>query len=318
MGCPHHCVFCNQFKITGKWHIPDTAHLEKMAIEWFESSGKIPELAFYGGSFTAIEDHIQIPLLKSAYALKKHGLINGIRLSTRPDALDESALERLERYKVDTIEIGVQSLDEEVLHLSERGHSAETTLDAIERVKAKGIQCGVQLMIGLPGDTPEKSIKTCEQILKKSPSCVRLYPTMVIKDTPLEKSYLSGSYIPWDFETLVETTAYMAELIQEKNIPIIRIGLQSEENLMLGKDIVAGAYHPAFGEYVLSRIFRHKMIDLFLDEERQEVVFKVHPKCYSQAIGQHRENIRFLESYIEQSVKIIKDEAIQYGMVKRG
>lgn len=318
MGCPHQCVFCNQYKIAGEWPIPDAEEMEMLAKDWFESSGVRPELAFYGGSFTAIDEQIQLSLLTSAYKLKMRGLIKGIRLSTRPDALDESILERLKQYAVDTIEIGVQSLDETVLLKSGRGHDAQTAIDAISRVKSYGFSCGVQLMIALPGDTPEKSLKTCQQVIQASPSFVRLYPTMVIKKTALEKSYLSGAYRPWSFDELVETVATMSEELQKADIPIIRIGLQAEENLTSGDDIVAGGYHPAFGEYVLARVFRHQMLSLLQKEENDTIIFHVSPKYHSQAVGQKKENIRFIEELTNQQVLIIDDETIKDNKVSRG
>ena len=152
MGCPHTCVFCNQFRITGTWQPPDLATLACQAEEWAASSGTLPELAFYGGSFTAIDLKTQTALLESAAQLKKDGRISRVRLSTRPDALDAEVLARLAHYGVDTVEIGVQSLDDEVLAASQRGHTAAQAEDAIRRVQAAGFRCGAQMMVALPGE----------------------------------------------------------------------------------------------------------------------------------------------------------------------
>lgn len=316
MGCPHACVFCNQFRITGQWAPPDAATLTQKVRDWKASSGVIPELAFYGGSFTAINLEIQNTLLGIASELKTNGEISKIRLSTRPDALSQDVLDRLKAYKVDIVEIGVQSLDATVLLEAGRGHTAETTIQAIHRVKAAGFQCGAQMMVALPGDTPEKSIATCRHVIALAPDFVRIYPTAVIKDTELEAMYRAGRYIPWDFDVVIDTVAEMVSMLKEAEIPIIRIGLQAEDQLTNG-DVVAGAYHPALGEYVKARIFRKKMEALLQPNEAQEITFAVGKRYLSQAIGQHKENLNYLKKRTGQNIIIQADDTLSNNEVER-
>lgn len=316
MGCPHQCVFCNQFHITGQWQPPQRDELAAMAEEWRASSGQVPELAFYGGSFTAIETATQEALLESAAKLKEQGAICGIRLSTRPDALGDEVLERLRRYSVDTVEIGVQSLDNAVLEASRRGHSAKTAAEAIERVKAAGFRCGAQIMVALPEDTPERSLATCRQVIALAPDFVRIYPTAVICDTPLAQAFENGSYAPWPMDDMLDTVAEMLELFEAADIPVIRVGLQAEDNLSQG-DVIAGAYHPALGELIKARRFRRRMAAMLQDDEKNPVTFAVAPQCLSQAIGQHRENLIYLSKRIGHPVTVVADPSMQQNQLER-
>ncbi len=316
MGCLHACVFCNQYKITGQWQPPCAAILAEKVKAWQASSDTVPGLAFYGGSFTATDLTIQNSLLESAAILKKKGAISEIRLSTRPDALGKVVLERLKSYGVDTIEIGVQSLNDEVLLAAGRGHTAQTAVEAIKRVKDYGFQCGAQMMVALPKDTPSRSLETCRRIIECAPDFTRIYPTAVIRDTTLETMYQNGSYVPWDFEEIIDTVAEMAEQLQRAQIPIIRIGLQAEDRLTDG-DVVAGAYHPAMGEYVKARIYRRRMEAMLSSKETSAITFAVAPRMISQARGQHRSNVEYLEALTGQTVTIIADEALKNQEIER-
>lgn len=280
MGCPHQCVFCNQFHITGQWQPPDLTQLSAQAEAWTCSGGQTPELAFYGGSFTAIEPAVQERLLASAATLKAQGRISGIRLSTRPDALDDDVLSRLLRYGVETVEIGVQSLDEEVLRESQRGHTAMQAEEAIRRVKATGFRCGAQMMVALPADTPEKSLATGRRLVALGPDMVRIYPTAVICDTPLAEAYAKGAYRPWSLDEVLDTVAALLAAFDLAHIPVIRVGLQAEDNLSKG-DVIAGAYHPALGELAKARLFRQRMQALLSPCEKGPVHFAVAPRFLS-------------------------------------
>lgn len=316
MGCPHQCVFCNQFHITGQWQPPKLEELSKKVEDWKLSSGQVPELAFYGGSFTAIEMAIQEKLLESAARLKAQGRISAIRLSTRPDALGAEVLARLRFYGVDTVEIGVQSLDDEVLAASQRGHTAKQAMDAIMRVKTAGFHCGAQMMLALPADTPEKSLATGRQLIALKPDFVRIYPTAVIRDTALANAFVCGEYVPWAFDDVLDTAAELLMSFFEADIPVIRIGLQAEENLSDG-EVIAGAYHPALGELVMARVFRKRMAALLKPSECSEITFAVAPRRLSQAIGQHHDNISFLSNLAGQTVTVIADPALQDTMIER-
>lgn len=316
MGCPHACVFCNQYKITGQWQPPSAAILNEKVAAWQRSSGQVPELAFYGGSFTAIALDIQNTLLDTAASLKAKGAISAIRLSTRPDALGTEVLERLRTYDVDTIEIGVQSLHDEVLMASGRGHTAATTISAINRVKAHGFRCGAQMMVALPADTPERSLETCKQVIALKPDLTRIYPTAIIKDTALELMYRQGHYIPWSFDDVVETVAHMVMLLDDADIPVVRIGLQAEDRLTDG-DVIAGAYHPALGEYVKARIYRYKMQAMLKPVENGPITFAVPTRRLSQARGQHCDNLKFLRECTGQSVEIVGCDSLMEKEIER-
>lgn len=316
MGCPHQCVFCNQFHITGSWQPPDLQTLAAQAEDWAVTSGRVPELAFYGGSFTAIAETLQEGLLDAAATLKAQGKISAIRLSTRPDALDDTVLARLAHYNVDTVEIGVQSLDEAVLAASGRGHTAQDACDAIRRVKAAGFVCGAQMMVALPADTPAKSLATGRRLIQLAPDVVRIYPTAVIRDTPLAAAYARGDYVPWPLATVLDTVAALLDLFEAAAIPVIRVGLQAEDNLSQG-DVIAGAYHPALGELVQGRRFFRKMQALLADTEAEPVTFAVAPRFLSQAIGQHRENVRRLSEQIGQPVTVVADPLIEDNKIER-
>lgn len=316
MGCLHQCVFCDQFRITGQWQPPQREALAAMAEEWRASSGQVPELAFYGGSFTAIETATQEALLGAAAQLLAKGAISGIRLSTRPDALDDEVLARLRYHGVETVEIGVQSLDDEVLAASQRGHTAAQAISAITRVKAAGFRCGAQLMLALPADTPAKSLATCEKVISLAPDLARIYPTAVIRGTALAQQYASGVYTPWPMDDVIETAAAMLDRFEEAGIPVIRIGLQAEENLS-GGDVIAGAYHPALGERVKARRFRQRMQACLHADEPAPVTFAVAPRLLSQAIGQHRENIVYLSAQCGQPVQVVADASIMDQSIER-
>lgn len=257
-GCPNDCVFCNQKKITARSGdvTPDDARktieehlstLEHMNLE------KI-EVAFFGGSFTGIPLEEQTAFLKIAKEYKDAGRIDAIHLSTRPDYISEDILNNLKKYNVDVIELGVQSLAPDVLELSERGHTAEIVPKSAALIKDYGFTLGIQLMIGLPGDTLQKCIFSAKETVKMQPEIARLYPTVVISGTKLHDMYLCGEYIPPDEEEMINRTKAMYEILDNAGINIIRVGLKSS-------DIMADqtAFHPAFRQLVEGRIARERL-----------------------------------------------------------
>ncbi len=263
-GCPHDCVFCNQRKITGRQNDMTPSDAAKVIDNHLESIEKynLPgtyyaEIAFFGGSFTAIDIDKQAELLKMAYEYVKSGRVHGIRCSTRPDAIDKDILENCLRFGVTAIELGVQSADEEVLVAADRGHTFEDVIRASELIKSAGIELGLQMMTGLPGDTYEKSIETARRISGLKPRCVRIYPTLVMEDTRLWQMYLQGTYIPQKLDYAVRLAADAAEIFIDNNIEILRISLQTTDGV--NQDTVAGPYHPAFAELVYSEIQKRKI-----------------------------------------------------------
>ena len=296
LGCPHACVFCNQRRITGQTRpaTADTVRAAVLSAEKVMHSGK-RELAFYGGSFTAIEEKRQIELLSAAKEAMEAGKIDAIRLSTRPDAIDESVLARLQRFGVETVELGAQSMDDAVLAASKRGHTARDVQRASAMIKAGGFRLILQMMTGLPGDTSEKSLKTAEKIISCAPDGVRIYPAVVVKNTELYELWQSGAYREHTVEDAVEVCARIVPLFDAAGIPVIRLGLNPTEELT-NVAAVAGAYHPALGELVKSRIFFHRAAALLSGiAPGSRVVLEVYPSQLSQMIGQHRENIKRLQ-----------------------
>lgn len=295
LGCPHNCVFCNQRRITGQEKAAGAADVHKALKKAAEiETDRERELAFYGGSFTAIPEKEQEALLEAAFQAKESGFLSAIRLSTRPDCVDEAALARLKKYGVTTVELGAQSMDEEVLRLSGRGHSAEDTARAAKLVKHAGFSLILQMMTGLPGDTPEKSRETARKLAALGADGVRIYPTVILRDTPLFDLWKRGKYREHSVEAAVELCADLLEIFEEKEIPVIRLGLNPTEELSAGV-AAGGAYHPAFGELCYSRRLRRQAESLLTGRAGQDLCLLVPKGKGSAMIGQKRENIRFLE-----------------------
>jgi len=256
------------------------------------------EVAFYGGSFTAIDQDIQKKLLEIPFNYKKQGKINGIRLSTRPDCIDEIILRNLKDYLVDTIELGVQSLDESVLIQSGRGHSNQDVYRAANLIKKFGFNLGLQMMIGLPADNLEKAIHTCKEFIKLTPYCVRVYPTLVIKETYLEKQYLEKKYFPLSLEKAIEISSILLMMFEINNINVIRMGLQPTENIQLGKDVVSGPFHPAFRQLVETNIFKILIKYYFnlnhMETSKRKLIIESNSKDVSSIAGQKSSNIEYL------------------------
>ena len=313
-GCPHDCVFCNQKKITGLETDVTVSQVEKIIVDHlatFKDDSYI-EVAFYGGSFTAIDIDLQRKLLKIPREFKERGLIDGIRLSTRPDSIDVIIFDMLKENLVDTIELGVQSLDSDVLRQSERGHTAEDVWVSSQMIKDKGFKLGLQLMTGLPGDTHSKSIYSARGVLSMEPDFIRIYPTLVIKGTVLEKMFLSGLYSPQTLDEAVETACDILILAESKNIKVIRIGLQPTENIQEGKDVVGGPFHSSIRQLVESRLLI-RLIERYIHNEeipRGKNWTLFCPKGYSSVVsGQRGSNRVKLSLILEASgLKIIEKE----------
>lgn len=296
LGCPHACVFCNQRRISGRER-PATPEDVRSAIEKaaaLPSHGAKRQLAFYGGSFTAIPAAQQISLLRAAKEEMERGHIQSIRLSTRPDAISEEVLNRLEQYGVETVELGAQSMDDEVLRLSGRGHTAGDVERAARLIQARGFRLILQMMTGLPGDTPEKSLATAEKLAALKPDGVRVYPTVIVRDTALYDLWRAGRYREHTVEDAVETCARLLPVFEAAGIPVIRLGLNPTEELSSGA-AVAGAYHPALGELVQSRLMLQAARRVMQDvPPHSAVTLAVGRGKTSQMVGQHRQNVAAL------------------------
>jgi histone acetyltransferase (RNA polymerase elongator complex component) len=249
-GCSHQCVFCNQTKITGSTYLPGEREIagtvESHLSTWKKGGRK--EIAFYGGSFTSLPEDVQENYLKTAYKYVKTGQVDGIRLSTRPDAIDDNTIRLLKKYRVGAVELGVQSMVNSVLKLSGRGHMGKDTVRAAALLKEANMLVGMQIMPGLPGDTEATIVNTARRVIITRPNFVRIYPTVVIRDTPLHNMYKKGDYIPWTLDEMVSICRRIYEMFQRSSITVIRMGLQP--TVELEKNIVAGPYHPSFRQLV--------------------------------------------------------------------
>jgi len=315
-GCPHDCVFCNQRRITGLSTDVTTDYVRRTIEEHLSTFPKrkiTVEVAFYGGSFTGIPMDIQRELLAVPLEYKNKGLIDAIRLSTRPDYIDDNILDMLKEYKVDTIELGVQSLNNEVLIKSGRGHDSKQVYMASKLIKKHNFNLGLQMMIGLPGDSREKSIFTAKEFIKLEPYCVRIYPTLVIKDTYLEKMYDKREYIPLSLEEAIDISTDLLMLFEHHDINVIRIGLQPTENINFGKDVVAGPFHPSFRQLVESNKYKI-LLDKFLDSLRtnytgMDLTININQKSISNLVGQKSSNIKyFKEKYNIRDIKVFRKD----------
>ncbi|WP_110953095.1 elongator complex protein 3 [Anaerosinus massiliensis] len=293
-GCQHQCIFCNQYKITGMQtnvtanFVQETIqnHLNKINQE------RNIEVAFYGGSFTALSIKKQKELLSPAYEFFKKKKIDGVRVSTRPDCINEEILVNLLKYGVRIVELGVQSLDDQVLSNAQRGHTREAVYKAIDCIKRMNLQFGIQLMPGLPEDNLSKIMSTTYEVIHLKPNFVRIYPTLVLAKTQLAVLFYKKEYKPLTLETAVKYCAIMKALFEKNNIPVIRVGLQATEALNDDEVRIAGPYHPAFGEMVDMYLFYITVSNLFelLYIKNKKIILHHHPKDTSKIRGMKNEN----------------------------
>ena len=314
-GCPNDCVFCNQKHITGIIKDLTEQEIKDIVDEHLKTIPKDAhkEIAFFGGSFTGIDMELQRKYLAVAYEYIKRGDVSGIRLSTRPDYINKEILNQLAEFGVRVIELGVQSMDADVLCASNRGHTGKDVEIASKLIREYGFSLGLQMMTGLPGDTDEKSEKTADKLIALSPDFVRIYPTLVIKDTELEKMYERGEYFPQKLEDAVNLAARLLRKFNEKNITVIRISLMTTDEISPGGKLVAGPFHSAFRELVESRIYYEDIKKEI--KEKKDIIVAVNPSEISKVIGNKKCNInKFRETGINVSVKA--DKRIKKGNFK--
>lgn len=294
-GCPFSCVFCNQKEITGQSSATDIEDADDIIRQHLStiSSGET-EIAFFGGSFTAIPEDIMISYLELGYKYVKSGRVSGIRISTRPDFINNEVLTILKNFGVTVIELGAQSFCDDVLKKSGRGHKASDTINACDLIKNHGFKLGIQLMTGLPGDTFEKSVYSAEVAASIMPDCVRIYPTLVISDTPLCRLYNQGLYAPQSLDEAVKTVGSMLNIFKDKNIPVIRVGLASVSEMNSRGSIVAGPDHPALRELCEGQAYLNILTD-YLKNNPAKNITVISPLCeHSKIIGHKKTNYKFL------------------------
>ena len=322
LGCPNKCVFCNQTKITGKQKQVTAEEARKIIDEYlsnFKDKENKVEIAFFGGSFTAIDENIQNELLEVACEYVKKGLADSIRISTRPDYITKDILKRLKKYKVKTIELGVQSTNNYVLARAQRGHTFEDIKKASKLIRFYGFNLGHQMMVGLPESTALDEVNTAKDLIKLKPKIVRIYPVLVIKDTQLEEDYRNGEYEPLSVTQAVERCAEIADMFNKKKISIIRIGLQNTNEITDPEketsQVVAGPYHPAFRQLVEGRLWYNAIVSKIkkCNTKVKVVEIKANPEDVNNIIGHKKENIKKLNDIYEVDIVLKTDENIKNG-----
>lgn len=310
-GCPHDCIFCNQKKITGVSTDMTSDDVENIVEEYLTTIDKDAsvEIAFFGGSFTAIDVDIQKSLLSVAKEYVDKGLVQDIRMSTRPDCINQEILTMLKEYKTSIIELGVQSLDEDVLRDSIRGHHAAEVFESARLIKENNIQLGLQMMVGLPSDTEEKCINTAREFIKLNPDCVRIYPTLVVKETGLENLLAKKEYNPFSLEESIQIVKKLLTLYYVNNINVIRVGLQATEDIQLGKAIVDGPYHPAFRELVEGEMIKDYLEFVSGENDtKNSIIVKTNKKNVSKIIGNKKCNSLYMKNKMNINLKTQEED----------
>ena len=323
-GCPHDCVFCNQNSITGTQSKVDAMYVEKTVNEYLKTINNddaIIEVSFFGGTFTAIKIEKQIELLTVAKKFKDNNKIKFIRLSTRPDYIDDNILCNLKKYSVDIIELGVQSMDDEVLLKSGRGHTAEDVEHASKLIKQYGFILGHQIMIGLPGDNINKDIDTAKRVIALKPDICRIYPALVIKDTPMEKMYIKQTFKPYSLSEAVNISKIIYIMMIANKINVIRIGLQPTDEISEGNDLVAGPFHPAFRELVEGSIYNDLLYDVIMNNFKSDIIVnkvlvKINPKDISKLYANGKSFFNDIKKQINTiSIEVFQDITIERGSI---
>lgn len=313
VGCPHRCSFCDQNFITGENGVPTPEEIEKTlkkAARELHGFAEKSEIAFFGGSFTMIPRELMISLLAPAKKWIDRKAFSGIRISTRPDAIDEEVLGVLKEYGVTSIELGAQSCNDEVLARNRRGHSFADTQKACELIKNAGFSLGLQMMTGMPGSSKEDDVLTAARFASLKPETMRIYPTLVLKNTLMAKWYENGEYTPQTVEEAAAECAELLDIFELYGIKVIRLGLHAE--VSLEDNLVAGPYHPAFREICESLRFRKKIAPMLTRLPKGSYILSVAPADVSKCTGQHKSNIEHWQS-LGYDIKIVPDKKLNSG-----
>lgn len=311
VGCPHMCSFCNQRTITGTEEIPREQDVRRICSQALSEVKDLneSEIAFFGGSFTAIPKDYMLELLNAAQDFIGEGKFKGIRISTRPDCIDEEILSLLKKYHVTAIELGAQSMCDKVLEANERGHTAADVETASRLIREYGFELGLQMMVGLYKSEFKDELDTMNAIIALKPYTLRIYPVVILENTKLGDLFKSGEYVPMKFDSVVSLCSIILEKAQRVGIKVIKCGLHASE--FVEEQMLGGFYHPAFRELCEAEIYR----DIFREElenngsEDGNNVIAVEPKCISKAVGQKRANIEYFKSR-GVNLKIVGDESL--------
>ena len=298
-GCPNSCIFCNQKKISGQIKnvdLSDVDNIIKTYLSYYKDQSKKIEIAFFGGSFTGIDINLQIDYLKVAKKYIDNGEVNSIRLSTRPDYISEEILEMLKKYGVDTIELGVQSMDDKILSIAKRGHTSQDVIRASKLIKKYNIRLGHQIMIGLPNSTMETEIYTIRECIKLKPTQLRIYPVYVIEDSELYDMYNSREYTPLSIAEAVKRCVAVVKECQSENVAIIRLGLQSTSEITSSNSNIFGPVCDNFAEYVIAAIIREHIEKYLKKDQNEDIIVHVPRKYVSVTVGPKKINKIYFEN----------------------
>lgn len=310
LACPNRCIYCNQRHISGQLQAVKPEEI-KQIIEQHLTTFIRPsevELAFFGGSFTGIDEKDMLTYLQIVQPYIEQGEIKSIRISTRPDYINEKILDILQQYNVKDIELGAQSLNEEVLAFAKRGHTVRDVENASQLIKSYGFSLGLQMMIGLPLDTVEKSKETAKKILKLGAESTRIYPTLVINNTDLADLYRQNKYKALSLDEAVDWTTEIYKIFSQSSIKILRVGLHPSEALINGTELLAGPFHVSFKELVLTKIWQEKFEKLPINTK----TILVNPKEINYAIGYNSKNKQLLQKKFPY-LKFISDSNVESG-----
>lgn len=322
LGCPNDCIFCNQKSISGQAKQVTATDVKNTIEEYlksFKQEDSYKEVAFFGGSFTGIDRNKQEELLQAAYEYIVDKKIDSIRISTRPDYISRDILKMLKKYKVKTIELGVQSSNDYVLEKAGRGHTFEQVKKASKMIRWYGFELGHQMMIGLPESEKIDEINTAKDLIKLKPKIVRIYPVLVIQNTQLEKDYHKGEYQPLSLVQAVERCKEVVYLFNRKHIKVIRIGLQNTDEITdpnaESSEVVAGPFHPAFRQLVEASMWYDSIVEKIksYNVKVKEVEIQVNPEDVNNVIGHKKENLDKLNKTYDVELKVVGNEAIKSG-----
>jgi len=320
-GCPHRCVFCNQEMTTDQARgMPSVAQVKDRIVSFLrtlEGRSQRIEVAFYGGTFTALSPEDQRVLLHGVHPFIDEKVVDGIRVSTRPDAIDANRLDLLRRYDVQTVELGAQSMVDEILWNCRRGHTSRDVVQSVRLVRSMGFEVGVQIMLGLPGEDRDLFLTTVRRLVDLVPDFVRIHPLLVLKGSPLESLYKRGLYTPISLKEAVQWAKEALELLEPAQIPVIRMGLQATPRLEAYGTILAGPFHPAFRFLVESSIFYDmacRLLEKLGNRSNHRARFRIAPGDLSNLLGERKENLaRLKRAFGLEAIEILSDPEIPRG-----
>lgn len=325
LGCQNNCIFCNQKKISGQTKMVTTKDVKdtiEYYLENFKDDNRYVEVAFFGGSFTAIDKATQEELLQAVQPYIINKKVNSIRISTRPDAIDKDILKMLKKYHVKTIELGVQSMNNYILNRCQRGHTVEDVKKASKLIRFHGFILGHQMMVGLPESTVQDEINTAKELIKLKPKIVRVYPVLVIKETQLAEEYEKGEYVPLTVTQAVERCKAIVALFNQKKINVIRIGLQNTEEISdpskESSQVVAGPFHPAFRQLVESSMWYDTIVNEIKKINTKVIAVKIiaNEENINLIIGHKKENVLKLKEIYDVDVSVETSDEMKPGKFK--